>query len=160
MDKQRNSIKRGRGKPKIIKSPDELLNFFNEYKKYNIANPIHETIFVGKDAIERIKKHYKPLTWQGFEVFLFHQGIADNSNQSGYIDLKKYRTNFNNAYTEYVPILRVIGLEMFDQKYSGAAVGIYNANIIAKELGLADKSEITTQHRPILEQGRELPEDE
>ena len=30
---------------------------------------------------------------------------------------------------------------MYSDKYEGAAVGIYNPNIIARDLGLADKTE-------------------
>ena len=31
---------------------------------------------------------------------------------------------------------------MFEQKFAGAAVGLFNANIIARDLGLTDKQEI------------------
>ena len=32
---------------------------------------------------------------------------------------------------------------MFSQKFEGAAAGIFNPNIIARDLGLADKKELT-----------------
>ena len=31
---------------------------------------------------------------------------------------------------------------MFEQKFAGAAVGLFNADIIARDLGLTDKQEI------------------
>jgi hypothetical protein len=33
---------------------------------------------------------------------------------------------------------------MYEQKFSGAAAGLLNPNIIARDLGLADKSEIAS----------------
>ena len=33
---------------------------------------------------------------------------------------------------------------MYSQKFEGAASGIFNANIIARDLGLSDKQDITT----------------
>ena len=38
---------------------------------------------------------------------------------------------------------------MFEQKFAGAAVGLFNANIIARDLGLADKQDITTNGESI-----------
>jgi hypothetical protein len=35
---------------------------------------------------------------------------------------------------------------MFTQKFSGAAVGIFNANIISRDLGLIDKKQIDARH--------------
>jgi hypothetical protein len=49
---------------------------------------------------------------------------------------------------------------MFDRKFSGASVGIYQHNIIARELGLADTQEVVNFQRPILEAGKELPSDD
>lgn len=38
---------------------------------------------------------------------------------------------------------------IYNQKFVGAAAGLLNANIIARDLGLKDKSDITTNDKPI-----------
>lgn len=42
---------------------------------------------------------------------------------------------------DYSPIVTRIKEIIFTQKFEGAAVGAYNANLIARDLGLADKQE-------------------
>lgn len=43
---------------------------------------------------------------------------------------------------EYLEVTGAIEDVMFEQKFSGAAAGLLNANIIARDLGLTDKQEI------------------
>ena len=52
-----------------------------------------------------------------------------------------YKANTNNAYTEFSYIIHTIDMEIKDDKMSGAIAGIYQHNIIARDLGLIDKSE-------------------
>jgi len=140
------------GRPKAFSSPEELWGWFEKYKQDILDNPIKVTKWVGKDAIEKEETHYKPPTWKGFEAFLFRSGKI--------YDLDAYRTNRNGAYKAFSGIIRAIGADMFDRKFSGAAVGIYQQNIIARELHLADSTEVSGVSRPILEGGLELPPDE
>ncbi len=74
----------------------------------------------------------RPYTWEGFEDFLFSKGVISN--------LKDYRFNKNGAYDEFSAIISRIGTIIYAQKFEGAAVGAFNANIIARDLGLVDKS--------------------
>ena len=140
------------GRPKIFKDPAEIWDWYEKYKQDILENPIIVKKWVGKDAKEVEEKHYKPPTWKGFEAFLFRSKVCS--------DLDQYRHNLNGAYSEFSAIIRAIGSEMFDRKYSGAAVGIYQHNIIARELGLADATEVTTFERPVLEGGLPLPGDD
>lgn len=140
------------GRPKAFSSPGELWVYFEMYKQDILDNPIKVTKWVGKDAHEVQETHYKPPTWQGFEAFLFRIGKIH--------DLDWYRRNQNGGYSDYQGIIRAIGRDMFDRKFSGAAVGIYQHNIIARELGLIDIQETRTFERPVLENGKELPDDD
>lgn len=139
------------GRPKVFSDPQELWDRFEEYLADIQANPITLQKWVGKDADEVEAKHYKPPTWKGFEAFLFRKGDI--------VDLDAYRRNRNNSYTAFSGIIRAIGADMFDRKFSGASVGEYQHNIIARELGLADIQEVNNYQRPILEGGKELPDE-
>lgn len=137
---------------KAFEIPAEIWEYFQDYVAHVKANPIKVEDYVGKDAKLVDRKHYKPLTWSGFEAYLCVEvGIIN--------DLDDYRYNTEGRYTEYKGIIRTIGKIMFDNKFSGAAVGIYQHNIIARELGLADTQKVHNFERPILEGGEELPKD-
>lgn len=71
--------------------------------------------------------HKRPMTISGLCVFL-------NISRETWYNYKK------NA--EYFDIVKSIDDVMFEQKFAGAAVGLFNANIIARDLGLTDKQEI------------------
>jgi hypothetical protein len=140
------------GRPRNIETPEELFVHFLGYKADIQANPVFVQKWVGKDAKEVNETHYEPPTWKGFESYLFNVGVVT--------DLDRYRRNVGNAYKDFIGIIRAIGADMFRRKFTGAAVGIYNQNIIARELGLSDHQEIATFQRPILEGGLELPDDD
>lgn len=140
------------GRPKIFKTPEDLYKEYLLYKEKTLNTPLLKQDFVGKDAIEVDRKFTKPLTWRGFEAFMFNKGLL--------VNIDKYRRNFDNAYEDFVGIIHAIGSDMFDQKFSGAACGIYQQNIIARELGLSDNQEVTNIQRPILEGGKELPKED
>jgi hypothetical protein len=122
------------GKPKYIETPELLLELFTAYVKAAKNNPylIHD--FVGKDANEVRKEKERPLSWVGFECYLFDEGIIG--------DLDDYERNTNQSYLEYQPIIRAIKKYIDKDQFEGASAGIYNANIIARKLGLADKQEL------------------
>lgn len=139
------------GRPKVFETAEELYEVYTLYLADIEANPIHVKEFVGKDAKPVYKTHYRPPSWKGFEAFLFRKGIIAS--------LDKYRRNVDEAYGDFRGIIRAIGCHMFDTKYTGGALNLWNHNIIAKEMHLAEPIEIKSFERPILENGKELPED-
>ena len=52
-----------------------------------------------------------------------------------------YESNKGSSYTEFSTIIRAIKQEIYADKYAGASVGIYQHNIIARDIGLVDKKE-------------------
>lgn len=80
-------------------------------------------------------KTIKPYTWSG---------LTDYLNERGHIStLQDYKQNRDGRYDEYVEVIRGIEEVMFNQKFTGASVGAFNANIISRDLGLIDKSQQT-----------------
>lgn len=140
------------GRPKAFKDAQDLWDEFEAYIREINGNPMIRQRWVGKNAVEVEEKHFRPPHWRGFEAFLFGRGRV--------YDLDDYRRNVRGSYGEFKGIIRAIGSWMFDRKFSGAATGEYQHNIIAKELGLADIQEVHNFQRPILEDGKELPDDD
>ena len=122
------------GQPKKIESPEQLLEYFEQYKEWANANPYKWHDFVGKDAQEVWKQRQRPTTWIGFEAWLSVNGIISQ--------LTHYEQNANDAYTEYLPTIRAIKRRISQDIVEGALAGVYNQNIAARIEGLTDKREV------------------
>ena len=120
------------GRPPLYKNPLELWNEVIRYFEWVDDNPILKTDFKGKDADIVHYDLQRPYTWQGLYVFL------------GVKDLEHYKTK-----DEFSEIIAHIGNIIYSNKYDGASVGIFNPNIIARDLGLMDKTDITTNGKEI-----------
>lgn len=131
--------KKGAGQPKKIPDAQTLYDWFEKYKIWNEQNPVTKMDFKGKDADEVTYKIDRPLSWLSFYVWIYkNKGI-------GISTVEGYKANKNNVYAEYSSIIRVIDAEIFTQQYDGAASGVYQQNIVARKLGLADKSDNKTE---------------
>lgn len=121
------------GAPKKIESPEKLYQYFQQYEKYRKSNPKLENVYNVKLDLQASIQREIPLTWDSFEIWLRKNGIIAK--------LDDYKANTNNAYQEFSYIIHTIDMEIKDDKMSGAIAGIYQHNIIARDLGLIDKSE-------------------
>ena len=104
------------GRNPIFAMPDELWAACCEYFEWVEANPLYESkpfAYQGEVTIATLPK-MRAMTLDGLCTFLDIFGVT----------------------TRVERIIR-------DQKFAGAAADLLNANIIARDLGLADKSELT-----------------
>lgn len=123
------------GKNKYIESPEKLWEYYTEYKEWTKNNPILKQDFVGKDAEEVYRKLERPLSFEGFEVYLRDNGVI--------CDLGDYDRDKDGRYSEYATILRACKKDIEVNQFNGATVGIFQQNIIARKLGLVEKREET-----------------
>lgn len=145
------------GKPKNIETPEELWGYFCDYASRIDDNP-HSLLETKRGSgstqqgafdkeEEKEERRDFPYTWEGFEDYLFEKSIIS--------DLGDYRSNKEGRYQDFAAIIKKIGNCIYNNKFSGAAIGIFNANIIARDLGLVDKTEqenkgsLTIKHRTI-----------
>lgn len=118
------------GRNPIFASPDDLWNAACEYFEWVEANPLYEDRIVtyqGVTTHEPVAK-MRAMTSAGMCLFL------DISRQA-WDDYRK-RKDFLAVTTRIEDVIR-------SQKFAGAAADLLNANIIARDLGLADKSELS-----------------
>lgn len=131
MAKELWEIAKGPGKPPAFNSPQEMWDRAVEYFKWCGQNQIIEEkvgFFQGEPSSAFVG-HSRPMTISGLCVFL-------NVDRQTYYNYKKN--------PEYFDITKSIDEAMFEQKFAGAATGQFNANIIARDLGLAEKQDITS----------------
>lgn len=124
------------GRPKAIESPEQLWQFFIDYIEFERNNPIYKKDYVGKDGNEVDTPLQVPITFEGFECYLWDRGIISH--------LSDYSANTNGKYDIFSTIIARIKQNCFVHNFKGAAVGVFNANIISRKLGLTDKTE--TKH--------------
>lgn len=118
------------GRNPLFETPDDLWKSCVEYFEWNAANPLQEaklTTYQGDSKIESVPK-MRAMSIGGLCIFL---GIARET-------WNNYRSNpdFLAATGAVEEIIR-------SQKFEGAAADMLNANIIARDLGLAEKQEHT-----------------
>ena len=126
------------GQPKKIPTPEILWEAACEYFQMRDESPwLAQDFIKGGDQAGKIIHMEKavPYTWMGLEDYLREKGLAAK--------LDDYRSNKNNAYTEYADILTHISQIIQDQKFTGAAVGAFNPMIISRDLGLTEKTHRT-----------------
>ena len=119
-------------RPSKYKNPEDLWEECKKYFKYVDNNPMYETkAFVVKGEVvqEKIPKPI-PYTLAGLRLFL---GINTDTWNS-------WRKNRNDLMEVIEKAEQII----WQQKFAGAAADLFNANIISRELGLADKQDHTS----------------
>jgi hypothetical protein len=119
------------GKDKIFTNPKILLEACYEYFEATDRRKWIKKDWVGKDSMEVIRETETPYTITGLCLFL---GI-------GLQTLHNYKKN-----KDYLEVITHVEDIIYTQKFEGATVGAFNPNIIARDLGLADKSEIKNKH--------------
>jgi hypothetical protein len=121
------------GLHKNIETPEEFLRLFYQFREWHQDQKVltHQLSKSG-DVVDI--KHTPPLTWAAFDSWLFEKQIIT--------DTEDYRQNTDDRYADFKGVVRAINKIMFSQKFEGAAVGAYNANIIARDLGLRDAKDV------------------
>jgi hypothetical protein len=130
------------GHTKYIETPEKLWDLFCDYVKHEHNSPMYKREYVGKDGNVVDTPLPVPITFEGFECWLQDNGVISN--------LSNYETNKDGSYDDYQPTLTRIKKNCFVQNFKGASVGLFNAGLIGKKLGLVEKSEQKiTQEQPL-----------
>lgn len=116
------------GRPRAFDTPDEMWGKAIEYFKWCEENTILEKkMFHNQgEVVKADSPHMRAMTQAGLCAFL-------NIGVSTWHDYKKK--------SEYSEVTQAVEQVMYEQKFTGAAAGMLNSNIIARDLGLAEKTE-------------------
>lgn len=123
-------LRSSHGRNPIFKTSEEMWSAAQEYFEWVEENPLWEdkvTSYKGINKHEPVAK-MRAMTIDGLCLFL------DIGVQTWH-DYKA-RKDFSEVTTRIENVIR-------SQKFAGAAAELLNPNIIARDLGLADKSEIS-----------------
>lgn len=123
------------GRERIFTTPDILWDAACEYFEYVQNNPLLEHDFVGKDAIEVDKRKMRAMTLAGLCLYLDVNTVYFNQFE---YSLEGKDDDVSKEYSKVIARIRDV---IWTQKFEGAAAGLLNANLISRELGIADKTE-------------------
>lgn len=127
------------GRAPIFATPAELWEACIEYLDWVEAHPLYEAqafAYQGKVTLQELPK-MRAMTLAGLCIFL------DIGRQTW--DNYKSREDFVEVTTRVDEIIRT-------QKFQGAAADLLNPNIIARDLGLTEKSETSGTMHTVIEQ--------
>lgn len=129
--KARAEIVRERGRPTIFRDGDELWHACEEFFTWCDENPWKEqkvqfSASHGKWAMTTVDKP-RPYTQNGLCTYI---GIPVST-------WRNWRT-----HEKFASVVSLVEQTMYAQKFEGASTGFFNANIIARDLGLAEKTEL------------------
>lgn len=115
------------GRDKIFNCPIAFKEACVEYFEWCEANPLHETKvgFSNGSATTKEIPKMRAMTIGGLAIFLDICHDTLNKWEKERDDLR--------------PVVKWAKNVIYDQKFTGAAAGMLNANIISRDLGLADK---------------------
>lgn len=123
------------GRPRKIESPEKLYEYFLSYEEETKAKPFLIKDWVGKDAFQIEREKERPLTMEGFECWLFDNGIIS--------DLSNYLANSHNAYSDFSTICSHIRKRIRKDQIEGGMAGQYNPSITQRLNNLVEKQELS-----------------
>ena len=124
------------GRDRIIESAEFLAKAADEYFIECENNPIIELDFKGMQATEVKLPHPRPFLKGEFARFCGCAGW-DTINM-----LKDVSKDFLEVIENIEGVIR-------DRKYTYAIVGMFNATIVSRDLGLVDKKDVTSKGKNI-----------
>ena len=118
------------GRKPVFESPDAMWDAACEYFEWVYNNPLYETkafSYQGVVTLEEVPR-IRAMTEAGLCFFL---------------DIGKTTLHDYKQKQDFSNVIAKIEQVIFTQKFEGAAADLLNANIISRELGLADKQELS-----------------
>lgn len=117
------------GRAKLFETPELLWEAACEYFEWCEANPLIEYDYRGGELVEIPK----------MRAFTMH-GLCQYLNCNT-LYFQNFKSQERAKKEDFSIIITQIEETVYNQKFTGAAGGFLNANLIARDLGLTDKQE-------------------
>ena len=129
------------GRPNNIKDEEQLWELFLEYKQYVKDNPYKVIDYVGKNAEMVYREKERPLTFEGFECFVWEKGVSKG--------IDHIFSNQNGRYKRFLSICSRIKKEIRNEQIQGGMAGMYNPSITQRLNNLVEKTQTTVIEQPL-----------
>jgi hypothetical protein len=119
------------GRDKLFASPELLLQAACEYFQYCEDNPLNEVKVFGTGLRANVPK-MRAMTLSGLCLYL-------GCNEAYF---RQFKSNLPQGEQGFSTVIDQIETVIYNQKFQGASAGLLNANIISRDLGLAERSNV------------------
>jgi len=124
------------GRDKIFKTPELMLEAAFDYFGWCEENPLTKAIIYQGEVSTNPEKLMRAMTIKGLCIYwgvnsFYLNDFIGNLNLESKID------------KDFSQVINTIKEIIETQKFEGASAGLLNPNIIARDLGLADKKELS-----------------
>ena len=129
------------GRDKLFKTPQLLWEAACEYFEWVEANPLNETkafAFQGIVTTETLPA-MRAMTLSQLCFYL-------NCNEAYF---RTFKHQLPEGEKEFNTVINDIETIIYNQKFQGASANLLNANIIARDLGLVDKTDTTSNGKEL-----------
>ena len=131
------------GRDKLFETPELMLEAACEYFQWCEDNPfikseaktVNAGDFTSKIELAELPV-LRPFTIQGLCIYLDCNTVYFNQFET---NVKGKDDELSKGFSKIITRIRDI---IYNQKFSGAASGFFNANIIARDLGLKEQTEV------------------
>jgi hypothetical protein len=128
-------------KHKYIKTPEDLLKMWEDYKAYIDSTP--DQIQKATNKGVQIELVDKPYQRKGFQAYVF---------RNYKFHVHQYIDNYENAYSEYLGVVTYMRDEWEENQISGTLTGKFKApNLTARMNGIKDGTDVTSNGENINE---------
>lgn len=119
------------GRDRIIQDPQTLADASDEYFQWCIDNPI-------------IQIEYKSAGGELIKVELPHPRVFKKGELARFCNVSEWDVinDLRSVSEDFIQVITRIEGIIRDQKYTYAVVGMFNSNIVARDLGLVDHKEM------------------
>lgn len=125
------------GRPRNIKSPDELWKLFQDYI-IDLKEKESEWLkvqYVGKESQRMEDKFKLPLTLEGFKRYCWDVEIGC---------IEQYFKNQDELYKEFIPICSRIKNNIRENQIIGGIIGVFNPSITQRLNNISDNIDMTS----------------
>jgi hypothetical protein len=122
------------GRDKLFKTPALLWEAACEYFQWCEENPLYERkafMYQGKIVFDDVPK-MRAMTLSQLCFYL-------NCSESYF---RAFKSTLQEKDKDFLTVITEIEQTIYNQKFQGASADMLNANIIARDLGLSDKTEV------------------
>jgi hypothetical protein len=132
------------GRDKIFETPELMLDAAYDYFRWCDDNPLIEVDYTRGNTFRKIElPKMRAYTMQGITCFMGVNTVYFNQFEKS---LEGKEDEISKDFSKVATHIREI---IYRQKFEGAAAGFLNPNIIARDLGLKERNDITTDDEKI-----------
>lgn len=129
------------GREKLFATPELLWEAAEEYFQWVEDNPLYETkpfSYMGMVTLEQVPL-MRAMT---LSQLCFYLGC----NEAYF---RNFKAQLPDGEEDFNTVISQIETFIYNQKFQGASANLLNANIIARDLGLRDQSDVTSNGKEI-----------